>query len=89
MPQSAAVANNDGVQFRRSAAAVVRRSLLLPLQGKEITGMLTPQELAATRFAMSAPPQPGGETGVYEEQVARWVAEKSFFRGLRLPERQT
>jgi hypothetical protein len=42
--------------------------------------MLTPQELAGTRFAMSAPPQPGGEPGLYEEQVAQWVAEKSFFR---------
>ena len=42
--------------------------------------MLTPHELAATRFAMSAPPQPGGEPGLYEEQVAQWVAEKSFFR---------
>ena len=42
--------------------------------------MLTPQELATTRFAMSAPPQPGGEPGLYEEQVAQWVAEKSFFR---------
>ncbi len=42
--------------------------------------MLTPEELAATRFAMSAPPQPGGEPGLYEEQVAQWVAEKSFFR---------
>ena len=42
--------------------------------------MVTPQELAATRFAMSAPPQPGGVSGVYEEQVAQWVAEKSFFR---------
>jgi hypothetical protein len=42
--------------------------------------MLTPQELAATRFAMNAPPQPGGEPGIYEEQVAQWVAEKSFFR---------
>jgi hypothetical protein len=42
--------------------------------------MLTPQELAAMRFAMSAPPQPGGEPGIYEEQVAQWVAEKSFFR---------
>ena len=36
--------------------------------------------LATTRFAMSAPPQPGGEPGLYEEQVAQWVAEKSFFR---------
>jgi len=42
--------------------------------------LLTPEELAATRFAMSAPPQPGGEPGLYEEQVAQWVAEKSFFR---------
>ena len=42
--------------------------------------MLTPQELAATRFAMSKPPEPGGEPGLYEEQVAQWVAEKSFFR---------
>ncbi len=42
--------------------------------------MLTPQELATARFAMSAPPQPGGEPGLYEEQVAQWVAEKSFFR---------
>ena len=42
--------------------------------------MLNPQELAATRFAMSAPPQPGGGPGLYEEQVAQWVAEKSFFR---------
>jgi hypothetical protein len=42
--------------------------------------MLTPQELAATRFAMSGPPQPGGEPGLYEEQLAQWVAEKSFFR---------
>ena len=42
--------------------------------------MLTPQELATMRFAMSAPPQPGGEPGIYEEQVAQWVAEKSFFR---------
>ncbi len=42
--------------------------------------MLTPQELATTRFAMSAPPQSGGEPGLYEEQVAQWVAEKSFFR---------
>ena len=29
--------------------------------------MLTPQELAAMRFAMSAPPQLGGEPGIYEE----------------------
>jgi hypothetical protein len=42
--------------------------------------MLTPEELAAMRFAMSAPPQPGGEPGIYEEQVAQWVTEKSFFR---------
>ena len=42
--------------------------------------MLTPQELAATRFAMSVPPQPGGELGLYEEQLAQWVMEKSFFR---------
>src|SRR5580698_2140563 len=46
----------------------------------EINGMLAPQELSAIRFAMSAPPQPGGEPGFYEEQVAQWVAEKSFFR---------
>ncbi|WP_353071995.1 hypothetical protein [Tunturiibacter gelidiferens] len=42
--------------------------------------MLTPQELAAIRFAMSKLPEPGGEPGLYEEQVAQWVAEKSFFR---------
>jgi hypothetical protein len=26
------------------------------------------------------PPEPGGDFGLYEEQVAQWVAEKSFFR---------
>ena len=43
------------------------RCFLLLLQGQEISEMLTPQELAAMRFAMSAPPQLGGEPGIYEE----------------------
>jgi len=56
------------------------RCFVLSLQCREIREMLTPQELAKMRFAMSAPPQPGGEPGIYEEQVAQWVTEKSFFR---------
>jgi hypothetical protein len=49
----------------------IQAEVFYPDQDKlqETTRMLTPQELAAIRFAMSKLPEPGGEPGLYEEQV--------------------
>lgn len=42
--------------------------------------MASVDELAALRFKMNELPQPGGAPGDYEEKLAQWFLERSFFR---------
>lgn len=42
--------------------------------------MISLDELARLRFAMSDLPQPGGSPGDYEEKLSQWFLERSFFR---------
>lgn len=38
------------------------------------------QEIQFERFAHAAPPEPGGNPGTYEERLAQWFLEGTFFR---------
>lgn len=42
--------------------------------------MLNPEQLASLRFGMSQVPELGGEPGLFEERLAQWLVEQSFFR---------
>jgi hypothetical protein len=73
--------SSDGAQFskERPAATLVRRfSFTLTAQGDHWNANSSRTRRDA--FCHECAPRPGGEPGIYEEQVAQWVGEKSFFR---------